>query len=61
MFGHYRSLSGYKHAEKHHGHVLVAAVYLYKERFGFSSHLNQYMDIIDFLKSTAECYVIYII
>jgi len=40
-------MSGYKHAEKCKGGVLVAAGYICDERYGFSSHLNQDMDIID--------------
>jgi hypothetical protein len=47
MFSYCWSKLGYKHADKCQGIVLVAAGYMYSEIFGFSSHLNQDMDIID--------------
>jgi len=47
MFSYCWCMSGYRYAEKCQEGVLVAAGYMYNERFGFSSHLNHDMDIID--------------
>ena len=57
MFSYCWCMSGYKRGDKCQGGVFVKAGYMYNERFGFSSHLNQDLDTIDVLKNAVECYV----
>jgi hypothetical protein len=45
-------MSGHKHAEKCQGGVLVAAGYMYNERFGFSSHLTKTWILLMFKNAT---------